>query len=128
MKHYFGIQILKFPIGSLVKKRCPIMFHCAKICVCYWLYITISKPEMLNWIRVESLETINKLCGLHYHLSWQKSNEKKSCRNVNFEEMDTERLTEKKWWTLIIVRNIWGVYQKNIIMAVWQLWFPSSCL
>ena len=47
---------------------------------------------MPNWIKVESLEIINKLCGLHYQLLWQKSNEKKSCGNVNFEQMDTERL------------------------------------
>ena len=27
----------RFLIGSLANNRCPIMFHCAKICVSYWL-------------------------------------------------------------------------------------------
>ena len=80
--------------------------------------ITISKPWMLNWILVVGLETINKLCTLYMSLKPNaclslvtilKSHKKmsnlflcdyltthysmvKCCRNVTFEEIDTEPL------------------------------------
>ena len=35
---YYRVQIKKgFSLGSLANNWCPIMFHCAKICVSYWV-------------------------------------------------------------------------------------------
>ena len=122
-------------------RKCFLLAHCQTIGTQSWFTvprlvfligfpITISKLKILNWIYVESLETINKLWNLYLSLkpgtspspvTLVKSHEKKSqnyipsmvkcCRNVNFEEIDTlYRLipfNKKKWWILITnVRKI----------------------
>ena len=45
--------------------QCPIMCHCAKVYVSL-LDFSVSKPYIFNWVKLESLETINNLCTLHF--------------------------------------------------------------
>ena len=122
---YCRVKIEMLPIGSLSISRHPIMFHCEKDALLIAFLITINKPKIFNWIYVEGLEIINKLCTLYLlsnpgtslsSLTMVKSHKKKCqnyfcnrvkcCWNVNFEETVTRLSIEKKWWILITARII----------------------
>ena len=104
-KSYFGISNFaacrqkRFSIGSLVNNRFSIMYHCAKICVSYWFFqkkygsdkqtIQLVFPPPVTMIKSQEKKCQNYFRVITITTVWL------SRRDVNFEETDTERSTEK---------------------------------